>query len=31
MGKRNASTRTPFVVKQRKDVVTDLEKCCTIM
>jgi len=21
-------TRTPFVVKQRKETVTDLEKCC---
>jgi len=23
-----ASTKTPFVVKQRQDEVTDLEKCC---
>ena len=23
-----SSTRTPFVVKQRKEMVTDLEKCC---
>ena len=27
--KRKASTRTPFVVKQRKEMVTNLEKCCT--
>ena len=26
--KENASTKTPFVVKHRKDMVTDLEKCC---
>jgi len=26
--KEKASTRTPFVVEQRKDVMTDLEKCC---
>ena len=25
------STRTLFVVKQRKEMVTDLEKCCTTM
>ena len=31
MRKRKASTRTPFVVKQRKDMVTDLEKCCMTM
>ena len=29
--KRKASTRTPFVVKKRKEMVTDLEKCCTIL
>jgi len=29
--KAKASTRTPFVVKQRKDMVTDLEKCYTTM
>ena len=28
MRKKKASTRTPFVVKQRKDTMTDLEKCC---
>jgi len=28
MRKRKASTRTPFVVKQRKELVTYLEQCC---
>jgi len=28
MRKRKAGTRTPLVVKQRKETVTDLEKCC---
>jgi len=30
MIKRKASNRTPFVVKQRKSMVTDLEKCCMV-
>ena len=30
MGKRKASTRIPFVVRQRKDMVTNLEKCCSL-
>jgi len=31
MRKRKASTRTAFVVKQRNDMVTDLEKCCDVV
>jgi len=29
--KEKKGTKTPFVVKQRKDMVTDLEKCCMLM
>jgi len=28
MRKRKGSSRTTFVLKQRKEMVTDLEKCC---
>ena len=31
MRKRKNSTRTPCVVKQKRDLVTDFQKCCMTM